>query len=102
MYFLKGESVWCVMNNRNEIKKLINLLKLYIKIIIFIIICLFVFVGINMLLLLVIKNIMDKGFIVGDYKELIKLVIIIIVFYIFNFSIDILKEKKWIDIVIKI
>lgn len=90
------------MNNRNEIKKLINLLKSYTKTITFIIICLFVSVGINMLLPLVTKNIMDKGFIAGDYKELIKLVIITIALYIFNSSIDILKEKKRIDIATKI
>lgn len=100
--FLKGESVRCVMNNRDEIKKLINLLKSYTKTITFIIICLFISVGINMLLPLLTKNIMDKGFIAGDYKELTKLVIITISLYVFNSGIDILKEKKRIDIATKI
>lgn len=90
------------MNNKDEIKKLINLLKLYTKTITFIIICLFISVGINMLLPLLTKNIMDKGFIAGDYKELTKLVAIAIVLYVFNSGIDILKEKRRIDIATKI
>jgi len=86
----------------DEIKKLINLLKPYIKIITFIMICLFISVGINMLLPLLTKDIMDKGFIAGNYKELIKLVIITSVLYVLNSGIDILKEKKRIDIATRI
>lgn len=90
------------MNNIDEIKKLINLLKPYIKIITFIMICLFISVGINMLLPLLTKDIMDKGFIAGNYKELVKLVIITSVLYVLNSGIDILKEKKRIDIATRI
>jgi len=55
-----------------------------------------------MLLPLLSKNIMDKGFIAGDYNELVKLVLITMVLYVFTASVDSLKEKKRIDIETKL
>ncbi len=86
------------MSNKSAVKKLIMLLESYRKIIAFIICCLLISTGLNMCIPLLSRRIMDDGFIGGDKKLLIELVLNSFLIYAVIAVIDIIKEKKRVDI----
>lgn len=90
------------MSNKEAVGKLIGLLKGYKKIIAVIITCLLISTGLNLCIPLISRQIMDDGFIGGNKSILIKLVLITLVIYGVNSLIDIIKEKKRVDISAKI
>lgn len=82
------------MRNREAIKKLLDLLKVHRKAILFIIGCLLISTGFNLCMPLISKQIMDDGFIGGNKSLLIKLVLLSMGIYGINSFIDIIKEKN--------
>lgn len=90
------------MSNKDAVKKLVSLLKEYKRIIYFIFGCLIISTGLNLCIPLLSRSIMDYGFIEGDKELLIKLVMISAILPIVNAAIDLLKEKKRIDISAKL
>ncbi len=90
------------MGNKDAVKKLIRLLKGYKKIITIIVGCLLISTGLNLCIPLISRKVMDDGFIGGDKKLLIELVLASMVIYAINSLIDIIKEKKRVDISAKI
>ena len=86
------------MSNKVAVKKLLMLLKDYRKIIVLIIGCLLISTGLNMCIPLLSRRIMDNGFIGGDKELLIELVLCSLFIYIIIDVIDIIKEKKRVDI----
>jgi ATP-binding cassette subfamily B protein len=90
------------MSNKDAVKKLVSLLKEYKRIIYFIFGCLIISTGLNLCIPLLSRSIMDYGFIGGDKELLIKLVMISAILPIVNAAIDLLKEKKRIDISAKL
>ncbi len=90
------------MSNKEAVGRLVGLLKGYKKIIAVIIICLLISTGLNLCIPLISRQIMDDGFIGGNKSLLIKLVLITLVIYGVNSLIDIIKEKKRVDISAKI
>lgn len=90
------------MDNKEAVKRLLQLLSRYGKTIAVIICCLFVSTGLNLCIPLISKRIMDDGFIGGNKKLLIELVLASMVIYMVNSLIDIIKEKKRVDISAKI
>lgn len=86
------------MSNKEAVKKLLGLLKDYRKIITLIIVCLLISTGLNMCIPLLSRGIMDYGFIGGDKELLIKQVICSLLIYMIIAVIDIIKEKKRVDI----
>ena len=86
------------MSNKEAVKKLLGLLKDYRKIIALIIACLLISTGLNMCIPLLSRGIMDYGFIGGDKELLIKQVICSLLIYMIIAVIDIIKEKKRVDI----
>ncbi len=90
------------MDNKEAVKRLLLLLNRYRKTIIVIVCCLFISTGLNLCVPLISQRIMDDGFIGGNKKLLIKLVLASMVIYTINSLIDIIKEKKRVDISAKI
>lgn len=90
------------MNNWEAVKRLLLLLGKYKKAIVVIICCLLISTGLSLCVPLISKRIMDDGFIGGNKELLIKLVLVSMVIYIINSLIDIIKEKKRVDISAKI
>lgn len=90
------------MNNKEAVKRLLQLLSRYGKTIVVIVCCLFISTGLNLCLPLISQRIMDDGFIGGNKKLLIELVLASMVIYMANSLIDIIKEKKRVDISAKI
>ena len=90
------------MSNKEAVGRLVGLLKGYKKIIAVIIICLLISTGLNLCIPSISRQIMDDGFIGGNKSLLIKLVLITLVIYGVNSLIDIIKEKKRVDISAKI
>lgn len=90
------------MDNKEVIKRLLLLLNRYRKTIIVIVCCLFISTGLNLCVPLINRRIMDDGFIGGNKKLLIALVLASLLIYIINSLIDIIKEKKRVDISAKI
>lgn len=86
------------MDNKEAIKKLLGLLKGHRRTIVVIIGCLLVSTGLNFCLPLISRKIMDEGFIGGNKRLLIKLVLLSMGIYGVNSLIDIIKEKKRVDI----
>lgn len=86
------------MGNKEAVKKLRGMLKGYRKIIALIIACLLISTGLNMCIPLLSRGIMDYGFIGGDKELLIKQVIGSLLIYMMIAVIDIIKEKKRVDI----
>ena len=86
------------MGNKEAVKKLLGMLKVYRKIIALIIACLLISTGLNMCIPLLSRGIMDYGFIGGDKELLIKQVIGSLLIYMMIAVIDIIKEKKRVDI----
>lgn len=90
------------MDNKEAVKKLLLLLNRYRKTIVVIVCCLFISTGLNLCVPLISRRIMDDGFIGGDKKLLIELVLASMAIYTINSFIDIIKEKKRVDISAKI
>ena len=74
------------------------LLEDYKKIIAFILCCLLISTGLNMCIPLLSRRIMDDGFIGGDKELLVELVVSSFLIYMVIAVIDIIKEKKRVDI----
>ena len=90
------------MDNKEAVKRLLLLLGRYKKTIVVIVGCLLVSTGLNLCVPLISRRIMDDGFIGGNKKLLIELVLASMVIYTINSLIDIVKEKKRVDISAKI
>lgn len=90
------------MSNKEVVKRLLLLLNRYRKTIIVIVGCLFISTGLNLCIPLISKKVMDDGFIGGNKRLLLALVLISMVIYVINSIIDIIKEKKRVDISAKI
>ena len=86
------------MSNKEAVRKLLGLLKDYKKVIVLVIVCLLISTGLNMCIPLLSKGIMDDGFIGGDKELLIKQVVCSLIIYIIIAMIDVVKEKKRVDI----
>ena len=90
------------MDNKEAVKRLLLLLNRYKKTIIAIVCCLLISTGLNLCVPIISQRIMDDGFIGGNKKLLIELVLASMVIYTINSLIDIVKEKKRVDISAKI
>ena len=90
------------MDNKEAVRRLLLLLNRHRKTIVVIVCCLFVSTGLSLCIPLISRRIMDDGFIGGDKKLLIKLVLASMVIYLINSLIDVIKEKKRVDISAKI
>lgn len=90
------------MSNKEAVKRLVGLLNEYKKIIAIIIVCLLISTGLNLYIPLISRKVMDDGFIGGDKNLLIKLVLATMAIYGINSFVDIVKEKKRVDISAKI
>lgn len=90
------------MDNKEAVKRLLLLLSRYKKSIIAIVCCLLISTGLNLCVPLLSQRIMDDGFIGGNKKLLIELVLASMVIYMINSLIDIIKERKRVDISAKI
>ncbi len=86
------------MSDRDAVKKLIVLLKGYRKAIAVIFGCLVISSILNLCIPLLNKRIMDDGFIGGNRLLIIKLAVISLILHLLSFAIDIIKEKRRIDI----
>lgn len=82
------------MSNKEAVWKLIVLLKEYKKTLLFIMGGLLISSVLNLWIPLLSKQIMDFGFIEGDYRLLIKLVLLSTIIYIVNLFIDVIKREK--------
>ena len=90
------------MSNKEAVWKLFVLLKEYKKTLLFIIGSLLISSVLNLCMPLLSKQIMDLGFMEGNYELLIKLVLLSMIIYIVNLFIDVIKEKKRVEISAKI
>lgn len=90
------------MSNKESVRRLLLLLGKYKKTIVVIVGCLLVSTGLNLCVPLISRRIMDDGFIGGNKKLLIELVLVSMVIYTINSLIDLIKEKKRVDISAKI
>lgn len=90
------------MDNKEAVRRLLLLLNRYRKTIVVIVCCLFISTGLSLCIPLISRRIMDDGFIGGDKKLLIELVLASMVIYLINSLIDVIKEKKRVDISAKI
>lgn len=90
------------MDSKEAVRRLLLLLGKYKKTIVVIVGCLLVSTGLNLCVPLISRRIMDDGFIGGNKKLLIELVLASMVIYAINSLIDLLKEKKRVDISAKI
>lgn len=86
------------MSNKEAVQKLLALLKDYRKIIAVIVCCLLISTGLNLFIPLLSRKIMDDGFIGGNKDILITLVLCSFVIFMIGSIIDLIKEKKRIDI----
>lgn len=90
------------MSNKEAVRKLLALLKDYKRVIIVIVGCLLISTGLNLCIPLLSRKIMDDGFIGGNREGLMKWVLYSLLIYLVISVIDIVKEKKRIDISSKI
>lgn len=86
------------MNNQEAIKTLLGLLIKYKKKIVIIAVCLLASTGLNMLLPILSKNIMDKGFLENNKTLLMQLILASAILYGCILLIDMLKETIRIQI----
>lgn len=96
------ERLLSTMSTKEVIGKLFALLKDYRKTIITIIGCLLISSTLNLCIPLLNRSIMDDGFIGGDKKLLCIMVLSSFFLYLLCSCIDLLKEKKRIDIAAKL
>ena len=90
------------MNNSEAVKKLLGLLKGYRKTIAVIIGCLLISTGLSLCIPLLNRQIMGEGFIGENKSLLIELTLILMAIYGINSIIDIIKEKKRVEISAKL
>lgn len=90
------------MSDKEAVKKLFALLGDYNKAIAVIIGCLMFSTALNLCIPLLNRQIMDDGFIGGDKKLLIVLVLCSFLIYLVCAGMDLLKEKKRVDIAAKL
>lgn len=90
------------MSNKEAVWKLLALLKNDKRVITVIVGCLLLSTGLNLCVPLLSRQIMDDGFIGGNRGRLIKLVLCSLLIYFISSVIDMIKEKKRIDISAKI
>lgn len=90
------------MDNKTIVRKLLGLLKEYKSSIAVIMSCLLVSTGLNLCVPLISRQIMDAGFIGGNKDLLIALVLGTMAIHMVNYAIEIIKEKKRVDISAKI
>lgn len=86
------------MSNSEAVRKLLGLLKQYKKTIAVIIGCLLISTGLSLCIPLISRQIMDAGFIGGNKSLLINYTLVLMVIYIVIAVIDILKERKRVNI----
>jgi ATP-binding cassette subfamily B protein/subfamily B ATP-binding cassette protein MsbA len=86
------------MDNKETVKRLLVLLGGYKKTIVMIVGCLFISTGLSLCIPLISRRIMDEGFIGGNKKLVIELVLVSMAIYTINSLIDIVEEKKRVDI----
>ncbi len=86
------------MDNKATVQKLLGLLKNYKSTIAVIMVCLLVSTGLNLCIPLLSRQIMDAGFIGGNKDLLIALVLGSMAICMVNYAIEIIKEKKRVDI----
>lgn len=86
------------MSNKTAVKMLVKILMEYKKTILAIVFCLLISTFLNLCIPIISKSIMDDGFIGGNRKLLIKLVLISAVIYGVIFFIEIYKERKRVNI----
>lgn len=90
------------MDNKAIVRKLLGLLKEYKSTIAVIMVCLLVSTGLNLCVPLLSRQIMDAGFIGGNKNLLMALVLGSMAICMMNYVIEIIKEKKRVDISAKI
>lgn len=90
------------MDNKATVRKLLGLLKEYKSTIAVIMVCLLGSTGLNLCIPLISRQIMDVGFIGGNKDILIALVLGSMAIRMVNYAIEILKEKKRVDICAKL
>lgn len=90
------------MNSKEAVQKLLALLNSHKKAMAIIIGCMLISTGLNLCVPLLSRQIMDGGFIGGNKELLIRLVLCSFFIYLINSAIDIIKERKRIDISAKI
>lgn len=90
------------MSNQEAVKKLLALLGVYKKTIAVIIGCLLVSTALNLCIPLLSRRIMDDGFIGSDKDLLVVLAFCSFLIYLISSGIDLLKEKKRVDIAAKL
>lgn len=90
------------MSNKEAVKRLVALLKSYKRVIACIVGCLLISTAMNLCVPLLSKRIMDEGFIGGDKKLLIQLVMCSLAIYFISSLLDMMKEKKRINISAKL
>lgn len=90
------------MSNKEAVQKLLALLNNHKRAMAVIIGCMLISTGLNLCVPLLSKQIMDEGFLGGNKELLLKLVLCSLLIYLINCILDILKEKKRIDISAKI
>lgn len=86
------------MTSKESTVKLLSLLKPYKKKVLFIFFLLLCYSGINLLVPLMSKDIMDKGFIVGNYNVVVKLAFIICLLELINILLNLLTEYQRVQI----
>ena len=86
------------MSNKEAVKRLLQLLGKYYNKIFEIICCLFISTGLSFCVPLVSRQIMDEGFIGGNKRLLVEMVFVSLAIYIINSFIDVIKERKRVDI----
>ena len=82
------------MTNRKSMLQLVSLLKPYRRKVVLILLLLICSSGINLLIPLISKDIMDKGFLLGDYPLLLRLVILTCILQLLNIMIQIITEYQ--------
>lgn len=90
------------MSNRDAVNKLLSLLTDYTKEIIVVIGCLLLSTVLNLCVPLLSRRIMDDGFIGGDGKLLVQLVLCSLLIYLVSSAVDLLKEIKRVDVAAKL
>lgn len=86
------------MTDKEAIKSLIGLLKDFKRTICIIIFCLFLSTFINLCMPIISSKIMDEGLIGENRTKLVNLVLLVLVLFLVSSVLDLVKEKKRIDI----
>lgn len=90
------------MTDKEALYKLFGIINRFKMNIFIIICCLLLSTGLNLCIPLISRSIMDEGFIGRDQRKLLQLVMVSLGIYLFIAFIDMIKEKKRIDISAKL